>query len=196
MMNNYANFRKAMAVEQKNKRKLLAMNESLNDGSGIYFLLRYEDGFKYAYVGQAKHILTRLAQHMVGYQQHIDLSIKKHGFYSADNPTGWKVSAINYPEHNLDEKEQAYIKMYANRGYQMRNKTSGSQGTGKAQISEYKPQKGYRDGIAQGKKSLARELSDIAGKHLEIRLKPEKENNKTSQKMLDKFMDLINSENY
>lgn len=34
-----------------------------------------ENGFRYAYIGQAVHILTRLAQHLVGYQ-HIDLSLK------------------------------------------------------------------------------------------------------------------------
>ena len=71
------NFRQAKAIESKNKKRLLAINPKLNEQSGIYFLTRVdEDGFKYAYVGQAKHILTRLAQHLVGYQ-HIDLSLKK-----------------------------------------------------------------------------------------------------------------------
>ena len=73
----------------------------------------------------------------------------------------------------------------------MRNKTSGSQGEGKAQIDDYKPSKGYHDGIQQGKKVLARELSSIAKKHLIIRLKPEKEHNKVSQKQYEKFMDLL-----
>jgi hypothetical protein len=46
-------------------------------------------------------------------------------------------------------------------------------------------------GIQQGKKVLARELSSIAEKHLIIRLKPEKEHNKVSQKQYEKFMDLL-----
>jgi hypothetical protein len=86
--------------------------------------------------------------------------------------------------------EQKYIVQYAMSGYQLRNKTSGSQAVGKKQIDEYKPSKGYRDGILQGKKTLAKELSHIIEKHLEIGLKEGKENNKVSQKALEKFNQL------
>ena len=197
MTNNYQNIRKAFAVEAKNKKFLLGLNPNLNDDSGIYILTREdEQGFKFAYIGQAKHILSRLAQHMSGYSQHIDLSLKKHKFFNGTNIYGWRVNALNFPENQLDEKEQFYIKKYADSGYQLRNKTSGSQGVGKAQIDEYKPQKGYRDGILQGRKQLARELFDISNKHLIIELKPEKQNNKTSQKMLEKFQALIDESNY
>lgn len=190
------NLKKAKAIEKQNKEKLLSVNSSLPDKSGIYFLIRRdEDGIKYAYIGQAKHILTRLAQHMVGYQ-HIDLSMKKHGLYSQENPYGWSVSFLEYPERILDEMEQKYIRMYAMGGYQLRNKTSGSQGAGKKQIDEYKPSRTYRDGISQGKKTLARELSHIIEKHLEIGIKDGKEHNKISQKALDKFYQLLNEENY
>ena len=73
-------FKKAKAIEKKNKEKWLALNPALNEKSGIYLLTRRDaNGIKYAYVGQAKHILTRLAQHLVGYQ-HIDLSLKKYAY--------------------------------------------------------------------------------------------------------------------
>lgn len=98
---------------------------------------------------------------------------------------------MHFPVSQLDEKEQYYIKMYADSGYQLRNKTSGSQGQGKAQIDDYKPAKGYRDGLKQGRINLARELSHIADKHLEIRLKPEKQGNKVSEKQYEKFIDLL-----
>lgn len=91
----------------------------------------------------------------------------------------------------MDKQEQHYIKVYADSGYQLRNKTSGSQGEGKAQIDEYRPQKGYRDGIKQGRKNLARELSSIAEKHLKIEIRADKANNKVSQKQYEKFMDLL-----
>ena len=81
----YKNYKQVYAVQRKYKEQLLKVNPDLNDESGIYFLTREEDGFKYAYIGQAKHILQRLCSHMTGYQ-HIDLSLKKHGFYSEDNP--------------------------------------------------------------------------------------------------------------
>ena len=171
--------------------RLLAVNAELDEGSGIYFLTRTdEEGFKYAYIGQAKHVLTRLAQHLSGYQ-HIDLSLKKHGLYSVDNPYGWKVGFMYFPEEVLDEKEQRYIKLYAQEGYQLRNKTSGSQGTGKKKIDEYKAARGYYDGIKQGKKSLARELSNIIEKHLEISLKEGKKQNKVSTKALEKFYTIL-----
>jgi hypothetical protein len=185
------NFRQAKAIESKNKKRLLTINQKLNEQSGIYFLTRVdEDGFKYAYIGQAKHILTRLAQHLVGYQ-HIDLSLKKHGLFSESNPFGWKVNFILFPISQLDEMEQKYIKEYALNGYQMRNKTSGSQGKGKSQIDDFRPQKGYYDGLRQGRRNLAKELKSIADKHLIILVKPEKSNNKVSLKQLDKFFELL-----
>lgn len=190
------NFRQAKAIEAKNKKRLLAVNPKLDEQSGIYFLTREDkDGIKYAYIGQAKHILTRLAQHLVGYQ-HIDLSLKKHGLHSDSNIYGWKVGFLHFPIESLDEMEQEYIKLYAQSGYQLRNKTAGSQGEGKRQIDEYKPAKGYYDGIKQGKKTLARELSNIIQKHLDISLKPEKQNNKVSLKALEKFNDLLSEDAY
>lgn len=185
------NYKQIYAIEKKNREKLLAVNPKLDDGSGIYFLTRTdENGFRYAYIGQAVHILTRLAQHLVGYQ-HIDLSLKKHGLYAGNNPYGWKIGFLHFPKQELDKQEQHYIKAYADYGYQLRNKTSGSQGEGKAKIDDYRPAKGYRDGLEQGKKNLARELSNIAEKHLKIELREDKVNNKVSQKQYEKFMDLL-----
>lgn len=187
------NFRRAKAIEAKNKKRILEVNPHVDEGSGIYFLTRTEDGIRYAYIGQAKHLLTRLAQHLSGYQ-HIDLSIKNHGMYTAENITGWKVGFLHYPEDKLDEMEQKYIRQYAQAGYQLRNKTAGGQGEGKKQIDEYRPAKGYRDGIEQGKRMLAMELRSIAEKHLKIDLREDKRGNKISQKQYEKFMALIHAE--
>ena len=185
-----------MAIEKKNKERLLKINPLLNEESGIYILTRTdEQGIKYAYIGQAKHILTRLAQHLVGYQ-HIDLSLKKYGFYGEQNKTGWKVNALLFPEDKLDEYEKHFIKSYADHGYQLRNKTAGGQGAGKVQIDEYRPSKGYRDGLKQGKLALVRDLNHIIDKHLTIELKESKKGNKTSLKALEKFNELLREENY
>lgn len=188
------NYRKAMAIEAKNKKRILEINSNVDDGSGIYFLTRTdEDGIRYAYIGQAKHLLTRLAQHLSGYQ-HIDLSLRKHGLYAVDNIYGWRIGFLNYPIDQLDEMEQKYIRQYAQSGYQLRNKTAGGQGEGKKQIDDYRPSKGYRDGIEQGKRMLARELLSIAEKHLKIDLREDKRGNKISQKQYEKFMALIHME--
>nr|DAE76832.1 MAG TPA: hypothetical protein [Bacteriophage sp.] len=191
---NYQNIARAKAIEQENKKRLLKLNPKLNDKSGIYFLLREdENGFKFAYVGQAKSVLQRLASHLVGYEQHIDLSLRKHKLYSEDNPYGWRVEFLNFPESQLDEKEKYYIKLYADKGYQLRNVSLGGQGENRAigSIGERKAPKGYLQGIQQGRKNLARELSNIAEKHLKIELRADKANNKVSQKQYEKFMDLL-----
>lgn len=194
---NYKNFVKAKAIEAENRKRWLKLNPNLNDNSGVYILRRVdEDGFKFGYAGQAKHILTRLCQHSAGHQQHIDLSLKKHGLYSENNPYGWKVNCENFSEVNLDKAEQFYIKWLADQGYQLRNKTGGSQGVGKKQIDEYRPVKGYYDGLKQGKKSLARELSHIIDTHLQVSLKPEKQSNKVSIRALEKFQNLIDEKTY
>lgn len=188
------NYKQVKAIEAKNKKRLLSVNPNLNENSGIYFLTRTdENSIKYAYIGQAKHILTRLAQHLVGYQ-HIDISLKKHGLYTVDNVHGWHIGFLHCPEDKLDNMERYYIKLYANHGYQLRNKTSGSQGVGKTQIDEYKPAKGYYDGLKQGRKNLAKELANIIDKHLVVTLKPEKANNKVSIKAFEKFKELLKGE--
>lgn len=186
----YRNIRQAKAIEQKNKKKLLEVNPALDEGSGIYFLTRSDEaGIKYAYIGQAKHIITRLAQHLVGYH-HIDLSLKKHSLHSEVNPYGWKIGFMHFPSEQLDEKEQYYIKMYAQNGYQLRNKTAGGQGEGKVQIDEYRPAKGYRDGIKQGYKNASKEIAHLFDKHLKVAIKSDKPN-KTQQKALEKFKDFL-----
>lgn len=191
------NMAKAKAIERKNKEQLLKLNPKLNDNSGIYFMTRKdENGFRFAYIGQARRILTRLSGHLSGYQQHIDLSLRKHKLWSENNPYGWKISALNFPIRELDEKEKYFIKKYADAGYQLRNVSVGGQGENRdgGQIGERKPSKGYRDGLIQGRKNLAKELKDIIDKHLEISLKPEKEHNKTSIKQFEKFRELLNME--
>ena len=196
---SYQNIARAKAIEQENKKRLLKLNPKLNDRSGIYFLLREDkNGFKYAYVGQAVHTLSRLASHLVGYAQHIDLSLRKHKLYDKEkNPYGWRVEFLNFPENQLDEKEKYYIKLYADNGYQLRNVSIGGQGGNRdsGSIGERKAPRGYLQGIQQGRKNLARELSNIAEKHLIIRLKPEKEHNKVSQKQFEKFKELLQEGN-
>lgn len=189
MASNYA---KAKEREQENKLRFLALEPRLSERSGIYILFREENGIKFAYVGQAKHILTRLAQHLSGYQ-HIDLSLKKHGIYSEDNPCGYKVAYECCPETYLDERERHWIKEMANKGFQLRNHTLGGQNEGKGGFDNQKPSRGYHDGLAQGRKALAKELRHIITTH-HFEIRPAKDN-KITQKALAKFWELLNYEN-
>lgn len=188
-MSQYRNIAQVKAIEAKNRKRWLSVNSSLTDASGIYILTRTdENGFRYAYVGQAVHILQRLCSHLTGYQ-HIDLSLKSHGLYNEEaNPYGWKVWFSEYRKENLDENEQYWIKVMAEKGFQLRNKTSGGQGKGKSKIDDYRPARGYNDGLKQGYRNAMKYIENLLEKHLEIRLKPEKQNNKVSIKQYEKFL--------
>lgn len=157
--------------------------------SGIYFYVREDDEGKHAYIGKAKDLCDRNISHIMGYQQRIDISIKSRGFYSEHNPSGWRLNVLYYPKYELDKWERHWIEEYRKAGVDLYNVESG--GTeGKEIIGSRKPPKTYRDGLSQGRKTLARELRHIIDTHLEIKLR--KEENKTSQKAIKKFWELLN----
>ena len=185
--------RQVKAIEAEYKRKILAVCD-VPDRSGIYAFVRAENGIRYAYVGQAKHLLTRLAQHLGGYSQHIDLSLKKRGLWGERNMTGWKIRFIECPEEELDAAEQRYIKEYANKGFQMYNSTIGGQGSGKVALGEQKSPKGYRDGLAQGWLNAQRYVARLFSKHLDYRQKSDKPN-KNQEKAAKKFAEFLEVEN-
>ena len=151
------NYKQIYARKQINRKRILKVCPTVDDGSGIYFLTREEDGIKYAYIGQAQKLLTRLAGHLEGYQW-IDLSIKKHGLWSEDNPCGWDIDFVYVSSDKLDAAERDYILQYANAGYQLRNVTSGGQDKGKKDIAERKAPKGYREGVKQGERNVLKEI--------------------------------------
>lgn len=186
------NYKKIYAIEKSNRERLMKVNPNLDDKSGIYFLTRTdEDGISYFYIGQAVKILQRMCSHLTGYQ-HIDLSLKKRGFYSADNPYGWQINFIHYPKDELDQMEQYWILQYTKKGYQCRyNKTAGGQGEGKEKINEFKASKTYRDGLKQGYKNASREVSHLFELHLDYKTKSDMPS-KNQQKAIDKFDKFLN----
>lgn len=178
------------AIEKRNKQRILRVCPDATDERGIYAFVRKADGFKYAYVGQAKHMLTRLAQHLQGYSQHIDLSLKKRGLYSEKNPTGWKIRVVALDVEDLDAAERQFIKAFADKGYQMYNGTTGGQDGGKAVLGENKSPKGYRDGVAQGYKNAQKFVARLFEKHLDYRTKSDKPN-KNQEKAAQKFAEFL-----
>lgn len=149
------------------RKSWLKVNPDLPEECGIYVLTRTdENGMRYAYVGQAKKILTRLAQHSVGYKEHIDRSIKTHKLYSVQNPYGWNVDYFLCLQSELNEYERRFVLEYASKGYQLRNKTSGGQDKGKYGIAEQKPSKGYYDGLKQGYINARRDVKEFFDNYL------------------------------
>lgn len=181
------------AIEARNKERILAVNKAADEDSGIYIFIRHEDDIRYAYVGQAKHLLTRLAQHLSGFQ-HIDLSIRKHGLFDVNkNITGWDIDVNHCLEEELDKEEQRYIKLYASKGYQLYNHTTGGQGDGKRALGEAKSPKGYHDGLKQGYENARREVKHLFDLHLNAVTKRDKPS-KLQEKALEKFQEFISED--
>ena len=84
------------------------------------------------------------------------------------------------------------IKKFANDGFQLYNKTSGSQSTGKTKIAEYRPSKGYRDGLKQGYINASREIAHLFEKHLDYSTKNVINPNKNQTNVIKKFEDFLN----
>ena len=186
------NYRKIYAIKKMNEKRILDVCPDMKHKSGIYFYTRTdENGISYFYIGQSVDCLERSISHLTGYQ-HIDLSIKKRGFYSENNPYGWKLNVMYYPKDKLDEMEQYWILEYTKRGYQCRyNKTAGGQGEGKEKINEFRPAKGYRDGIKQGYKNASKEISHLFDLHLDYKTKSDNPN-KNQEKALHKLEEFLN----
>lgn len=188
------NWKKIYAIRQKNKERILQVCPTVTENSGIYIMTRTdENGENFCYIGQAKRLLSRLADHLSGYQW-IDLSIKKHGLFDiGKNPYGWTIETVEYPTEKLDEMEKLYIDKFHEKGYTLRNKTSGGQNEGKEKIAEWKPAKGYRDGLAQGEKNAKKFVKNLFEKHLNYSIKSQKPN-KTQEKMKAKFEEWLKDE--
>ena len=188
-MANKRNYEQIIERKEEAVRELLQACPSISHRSGIYFLLREDVDGKYGYIGKSEtSLLDRMCSHMIGYQQHIDVSLKKRGFYAKDNPSGWKLNVLFYPKADVDRWERHWIEAYQKAGYQLYNVESGGT-NGKTIIGERKPPKNYHDGLAQGRKSLSKELLHIINTHNLI-IEPSKRN-KVTEKALNKFWELL-----
>ena len=97
-----------------------------------------------------------------------------------------------FNEELLNEKEQYYIKLYANNGYQLRNKTSGSQDGEKFGIAENKSGKGYWEGVRQGEKNAFKTIKVFFDKYLDYGIK--EPSNKVKERKFKEFEKLLKGE--
>ena len=158
------NYKQIYAIKAEREGRIKKICPNIPYSSGIYVFYRTDEAqIRRAYCGQAINLCERCASHL-GEYDHIALSLKKHGFYSGENPHGWKLAFKTCPKSELDEREVATIKSFADDGFQMYNVTAGSQSIGKLVTGQYKQPKTYSQGVQQGRKNLAKELSHIAEK--------------------------------
>lgn len=179
-------YRKVYAMKKAREDKIKSVCPSITKNSGIYAFHRIdENGIKHMYLGQSVCLIERCAAHLAEYD-HIALSLKKHKFYSEDNPYGYKLQVKECPKDKLDEEEIKNIKHYANMGFQMLNVSLGGQGKGKQQLNEYKQPKTYRQGIQAGYIKASKEISNLFEKYLNYSTK-DKVPNRYQLNALDKF---------
>lgn len=150
--------------------------------SGIYLWDRYDEDGKYCwYVGKAKNLLRRTAQHIMDGKSHLDKSIKKHGVNTyndeALNPEKWKIAILQVCEiAELDTLEQHYINKWQkdHPNGKMYNIESGGT-TGKTIIGERKQRRDVKWKAEARAKVIAeyREYFDIVPKDNAIKGKGE-----------------------
>lgn len=171
------NYAQIFARKQSAQERIKKVCPQADTRKGIYAFYRVdEQGFKFAYVGQSgarDGIIGRLAEHLIGYQ-HIDNSIRSHGLYDKQkNPYGYKILICAYckTQEELNQKEQEFIKKFADNSYQLRNKTIGSQGKGKTGLENAKPSKTYTQGVAYGTLKTKRKVKEFFDKYLDFVVK-------------------------
>lgn len=182
--------KKRLAIERDNIKRILQLCPEMQDLSGIYMFYRADENGKVfaRYIGKSEtSILKRCASHLQGVKQHLDKSIKAHGLYSENNPTGWQVMVVEYClPYECDIRERKHIQYCQKLFIDLHNVESGGT-SGKTDINERKPAKGYYDGLRRGRSSVLKELQTPL-KYLTIAPKNEK---KRTIRMYNKFLDLL-----
>ena len=172
-------------------------DNELTIDSGIYIFYRTnENGERCFYVGQAKNLLQRTAEHLIDKKLHIEKSIQKHKLYSANNPTGWKLRVlIKCAEKDLDHFEQFYIKFNKDRGYKCYNVTGGGQLDKKTDVGErlQTKLKSYKNGKGLGYEKAKNEAREFFNKYLDFSIKGKP--NKVKERKLKEFKEWLEVQN-
>lgn len=185
------NYNKLYAIKRDVEGQIKKVCPNIQNKSGLYFYTRESDGFKFCYVGKSVKLIDRLVSHSMGYEQHIDLSLKKYKLFSDKNPDGWKISYKYFPLDELDQKEREYILKAHQNGYQLYNVEIGGT-VGKSDIGIRREPKGYKKGVEYGYLKAKKEVANLFEKHLDYACK--NPNNKNHQKAKLKFEDFLRIE--
>lgn len=162
------NNRKIFARQNAAELKIINAYGDPGQMSGIYvFTRKDEEKDKIsAYIGQAKNLRRRIAQHLLEYD-HIGLSLKKHGLYDEKkNPQGWHCEWKYCKIEELDAEERRTIASFKEIDiYELYNITSGGQGKGKVDIAPRAERKGYYKGKQDGFDKAIKEIGMLITKY-------------------------------
>lgn len=186
------NYRQIYARKAECEKRIKAVCPEITNSPGIYIFYRTDtdSGLRFCYIGQAKRLIERCARHLQEYD-HIALSLKKRGFFDPlnpeENPGGWKLSIWECTSTEyLDRAETEAIKEWADNGYQLFNRTAGSQGNGKVVFDNKRQSKTYYDGLERGRQKALDEIAHLFRLHLDYAPKPR--NGKPPTKLQEKAM--------
>ena len=172
-------YKQILAIQRANEERIKKICCHLNHESGIYLFYRNnEEGEFCVYVGQAKDLLQRTAQHLTGYKKknptHIDKSLFAHKLYSENNKDGWKVSVLKFaPQNELDQLEKDYIKEYQSLNCKVYNITGGGQLDKAGDINERMKLKlkTYAHGKKYAYEKVRQEIAHLFDKYLDFTIK-------------------------
>ena len=187
--------RQRWAIQRKNEQIIKRLCPTITNASGIYLFYRKNENCELCvYVGQAKKLLQRTAQHLtvIKKETHIDKSLYAHKLYSEKNPDGWKVKVLEFADtKDLDELEKHYINKYKEAGYKIYNVTGGGQIDKAEDIGERQQRKlkSYANGKKYEYERVRKEIAKLFEKNLtySINGKP----NKNKEKAFEKFKKFI-----
>lgn len=177
---------KAQRVERIRK-----LSPYMPDTSGIYtWWRRNADGYFCFYVGQAKHLIQRNADHLDEYKSHLGKSIVKHGL-ATDKQDGWHLTFTTCKEEDLNDKERQMIDAMMKLGNVITYNTTGGGQDHKHDICEINRNsgKGYYDGVKAGYNRARKEIAKLFEKNLNASVNGSV--TATKQKALDKFYEFI-----
>ena len=185
------------AILNDKKKIIKSICPNITNESGIYLFYRKNEFDETCfYVGQAKDLLTRTAQHLMGRKQHIDKSLYVHKLYSEDNPYGWKLKVIYYcAVRDLDFYEQHFIQYYLKQGYKTYNVTGGGQLNKKQDIGERQQTKlkSYKNGKNLGYEQAREEVREYFDKYLDFKIKGK--SGKVKERKLEEFKKWLEVQN-
>lgn len=181
-----------LAQKEDIKQELRKRFPEMKTRPAIYIYWKYTEKKELRmYIGQSIDLLERTCSHILGHS-HIDLSLRKWGWYDKDtNPYGWRLHFYYCPKNELDKLERFEIEKYKDRAT-LYNITSGGQGEGKVDINERKPTKTYKDGVAYGELKTKRKIKEYFDKYLDYTIKPK--SNKIKEKKFAEFGEFLKNE--
>ena len=158
-----------LKLKEESEARIIEHYGDPTEACGIYIFNRYdnEKGKRCYYVGQAKNLRRRMAQHLLEYD-HIGLSLKKHDLYHrTKNPNGWQCEYMKRPESLLDKFEREVIASIQSSvsEYELYNITNGGQGKGKVDINKRAERGGWRKGKDAGYEKAYAEIAEIIEKY-------------------------------